>query len=309
MKKVIIFAILVLLVIVTIIYKNVILMAYYEKFYNTRHEVTIGEKNQYYRDYDFMYVQNTNNFKPTNKQDLMNILYTILNAGKDEFTFYCPDEYEGCTDEVSKLAKDQVVLSSINNYVHPFNSFKNISTETDTTGKVTIRFIKTYSKQDIEAITSVVKKLEKELINKNLSIEDQLKVIHDYIIDHTKYDSDRTDNNIIQYKSDTAYGTLIEGYSICGGYSDAFELFLEDLNIKSFKVASDTHIWNAVHLYNTWYNYDLTWDDPVTNTNEQIIDNRFLKLTTPELLQIEQSQHNFDSNIYQEVAPYNKKNY
>lgn len=305
MKKVVAFVGLVVLVILTIIYKNDILEFYYRKFYNDRKNVTLGEKNEYYRDYDFLYVQNTTNFTPTNKQDLINILYTILNAGKDEFTFYCPDEYTACKDEISRLAKDQTTLSSINNYVHPFNSFKSISTETDGSGKVTISFTKTYSKQDIDTIKVAVSKIKKEIFDNSLSLEDQLKVIHDYIIDHSIYDSNRTDNNVIEYKSDTAYGPLIEGYSICGGYSDAFELFLEELHIKSFKVASDTHIWNAVHLYNNWYNYDLTWDDPITNSKEQVIDHRFLKLSTSELLKLETSQHSFDTYIYQEIIPKN----
>lgn len=305
MKRIVLFVSLVILVIITIVYKDVLLEFYYKKFYNNRQEVTLGDKNEYYRDYDFLYVQNTDNFEPTNKQDLINIFYTVLNAGKDSFTFYCPDEYKGCTDEVSNLAKDQTTLSSINNYVHPFNSFKHISTETDTTGKVTLTFTKAYSKQDIDTIKTAVAKIKKEVINSNLSLEDQLKAIHDYLIEHTTYDSNRTDNNVIEYKSDIAYGPLIEGYGICGGYSDAFELFLEELNIKSFKVASDTHIWNAVHLYNTWYNYDLTWDDPVTNTKEQIVDNRFLKISTSELLKLETSQHIFDTYIYQEIAPKN----
>ena len=142
---------------------------------------------------------------------------------------------------------------------------------------------------------------KKEVINKNLSTEDQLKEIHDYIIDNSIYDSNRTDNNVIEYKSDIAYGPLIEGYGICGGYSDAFELFLEDLGIKSYKVSSDSHVWNAVDLYNNWYNIDLTWDDPVTNTGEQIIEEKFFKVTTNELLSLEKEQHNFNQNVYQEL--------
>jgi len=50
-----------------------------------------------------------------NKQDIKNIIYTVLNSGVDEFTFYCPEEYKNCTKEVKEIANDQVILSSINN--------------------------------------------------------------------------------------------------------------------------------------------------------------------------------------------------
>ena len=287
---------------ITIYYKEQILQLYYQKVYYPKNEVNLGEKNEYYRDYNFSYVQNTNDFVPNNRQELLNIFYTVINAGKEKFTFYCPDQYETCIDEVTSIAKDQVVLSTINNYVHPFNSFKDISTQTDDTGKIVLSITKTYSKEDIDTIKSVISNIKNEIINNNLTIEDQLKAIHDYIINNSIYDSNRADNNIVEYKSDTAYGTLIEGYGICGGYADAFQLFLEDLNIKSFRVATDKHIWNAVYLYNSWYHYDLTWDDPVTNTHEQIIDDNFLKLTTSELLTKEHEQHNFDVNYYKELA-------
>ena len=78
-------------------------------------------------------------------------------------------------------------------------------------------------------------------------------------------------------------------------------MFLEDLGIKSYKVSSDSHVWNAVDLYNNWYNIDLTWDDPVTNTGEQIIEEKFFKVTTNELLSLEKEQHNFNQNVYQEL--------
>ena len=202
MKKLAIFGILLILIGVTINYKEDILSEYYQYFYNVKKEVKLGKKNKYYRDYDFLYVQNTDNFIPRKKQDLLNIFYTVINAGKNEFTFYCPKKYENCIDDVKSLAKDQITLSNINNFVHPFNSFKNISTRTDSLGKVTIEITKSYTENDIKLVMEAFNEAKKEVINKNLSTEDQLKAIHDYIIDNSIYDSNRTDNNVIEYKSD-----------------------------------------------------------------------------------------------------------
>ena len=302
MKRFFILGLLLILLGFTYMYKDSILKFYYSSFVNKTKKIELGSKNEYYRDYDFLFVQNTKNFEPTNKQDLLNIYYTVLNAGKTKFTFNCPSEYKNCINDVTELAKDQVTLSHINNYVHPYNSFSNISTQTDTLGAVTITTQKSYTETDIKLVNESIKNIEDEIFDNSLSKRDQIKKIHDYIINNSKYDSNRTDNNIIEYKSDLAYGPLIENYGICGGYSDAMEIFLEDLDIKSYKVSSQAHVWNAVYLDNNWYHLDLTWDDPVTNTGEDLLEEKFFLISTNDLLQLEQTQHNFDKTIYKEFA-------
>lgn len=302
MKRFFILGLLLILLGFTYMYKDSILKFYYSSFVNKTKKIELGSKNEYYKDYDFLFVQNTKNFEPTNKQDLLNIYYTVLNAGKTKFTFNCPSEYKNCINDVTELAKDQVTLSHINNYVHPYNSFSNISTQTDTLGAVTITTQKSYTETDIKLVNESIKNIEDEIFDNSLSKRDQIKKIHDYIINNSKYDSNRTDNNIIEYKSDLAYGPLIENYGICGGYSDAMEIFLEDLDIKSYKVSSQAHVWNAVYLDNNWYHLDLTWDDPVTNTGEDLLEEKFFLISTNDLLQLEQTQHNFDKTIYKEFA-------
>lgn len=302
MKKFLVTGLLLILFGITMLYKDEILKLYYNYFVKETKEITLGSKNKYYRDYDFLYVQNVDHFKPTSKQELLNIFYTILNAGKEKFTFYCPEEYTTCLNDVKNLAKDQVTLSHINNYVHPFNSFKNISTQTDTLGTVTISVQKSYSDTDIKLIESALDNIEKEILNSNLKKEEQIRKIHDYIIENSKYDSNRTDNNVIEYKSDIAYGPLIEGYGICGGYSDAMEIFLERIGIKSYKVSSESHVWNAVYLDNTWYHLDLTWDDPVTDTGVDLLEDKFFLISTEQLQSQEKTQHDFDKNAYKEFA-------
>ena len=42
--------------------------------------------------------------KPENFDDILNIFYTVINSGQETFSFYCPDEYEECTNDIKKLA-------------------------------------------------------------------------------------------------------------------------------------------------------------------------------------------------------------
>ena len=302
MKKYIVLLFLIILFGFTFAFRKPLYNLYRTYFINENKDVTLTTTNDYTRDYDFNYVQLTDNFSPNNYQDLLNIYYTVLNSGETEFSFYCPDEYTSCLTDINSLANNQTVLSTINNFVHPFNSFRHLETSYDDYGKVTLKIDHIYSNSDIKLIEAKVLKIEKEIWQDTMSNEDKIKEAHNYIINNSKYDSDRSDNNIVKYKSDTAYGTLLEGFSLCGGYTDAMELFLEDMNIKSYKISSENHVWNAVYLNNTWYHLDLTWDDPITTDGSNILEYNFFLITTSELDALEAEQHNYDRNVYSELT-------
>ena len=302
MKKYIVLLFLVILFGFTFAFRKPLYNLYRTYFVKEEKEVTLTASNDYTRDYDFNYVKRTDDFTPSNYQDLLNIYYTVLNSGEEEFSFYCTDEYSECINDVDSLANNQKVLSTINNFVHPFNSFRHLETSYDDYGKVTLKIEHIYSNNDIKLINAKVKEIEKEIWNSSMSNEDKIKEAHNYIINNSKYDKDRSDNNIVKYKSDTAYGSLLEGYSLCGGYTDAMELFLEDMGIKSYKISSENHVWNAVNLNNAWYHLDLTWDDPITTDGSDILEYNFFLITTSELSELEGEQHNYDKNVYSELA-------
>ncbi len=273
---------------------------------NTRFEtesisVKLGKTNSYYRDINFKYVKNTNDFSPHDFQDILNIYYTVINAGKKSFSFYCPTEYENCLNDIQKLADDQTQLSDINNFVHPYNSFAHIETQYDTLGKVTISIIHSYSEDQIKQINEQVDSLYYKLVKEDATLEDNIRSIHDYIIEHTKYDSLRSDKAINDYHSDIAYGPLFEGYAVCGGYTDLMELFLQKMNVNSFKVSSNDHIWNAVQMGESWYHLDLTWDDPVADDGKDYLEHNYFLINTEQLLKIEKTQHVFDLDVYSEL--------
>ena len=140
----------------------------------------------------------------------------------------------------------------------------------------------------------------KELIPSDMPTQDKIKTIHDYIINNTKYDKLKNDNiNDTTYKSNTAYGVLIEGYGICSGYSDTMAIFLNKLDIKNYKISNNTHIWNLVYVNGKWVHLDTTWDDPISEFNENR-DTYFL-ISYDELKKLDDKTHIFDKNVYQEA--------
>lgn len=276
------------------------IVSVYNKYFGSKN-ITLGSKNEYYRDYDFNFVQNTNSFSPNSYQDILNIYYTVVNAGKNSFTFYCPTEYKGCISDVEAISNDSDMLTDINNYVHPFNEFDNIETTYNSLGEVDLSVTYKYDSKSIEEINNKVDELYSKLVSSSNSEYDNIKSIHDYIINNTKYDSNRSDNNIVEYSSDSAYGPLYQGYALCSGYTEAMQLFLEKMHIKNFRVSSTDHIWNAVYIDGKWLNLDLTWDDPVMSDGSEELSHDYFLIDTNTLLNIEKTQHNFNMKHYSEL--------
>ena len=158
--------------------------------YNTLTEkVELPEEvSKYKRNYNYITFKHTDNFKPSTKEDLINILYTILDNGWTEFTFYCPKDYENCSNDLSKITKDENIISLMNNYVHPYNSYINFNTMISGNKEVYVKIDKLYEQEDIDKLNIKIDSIIKYLnitspINKN-----DIKKIHDYIIKQTTYD-------------------------------------------------------------------------------------------------------------------------
>ena len=265
-------------------------------------EVSLNFSNKYTRKYDYTYLSFTDNFNVSNKTELLNVYYTILNSGVDKFSFYCKKEYENCISDVINLANDQDSISTLNSFVHPYNSFDNIQTSYDILGKVTLNINKTYSEKQIEEINKKVQEIKDKYIKDITDEKTIIKIVHDYIIDTTVYDSDRSDKNIVKYASNIAYGPLIEGYGICGGYTDAMAIFLDIYGIPNMSIISEEHIWNGVYIDGKWQHLDLTWNDPIVSDGRNIIDYTYYLISSKELFEEEKLKHNFDHNVFVEFA-------
>jgi hypothetical protein len=250
------------------------------------------------------FVQMTNDFIPDSKQELLNIYYTAVNSGWESFTFYC--RYSKCIEDVNNISTDNILLSNINSFVSPYNQYETISTYTTPlfNAKVNIVISRTYDSYFIEKINARVNEIynELELEKYNNDKREQIELVHDYIINNTKYDSLKIDNiDDNTYSSNTAYGTFFQGFAVCSGYADAMAIILDKLNIPNIKVASATHVWNLVNLDNKWYHLDLTWDDPYNASGSDILNHNFFLIDYQKLKKWNTVEHTFDQNVYKEA--------
>ena len=253
-------------------------------FLENNKKVSIPSPNDYYRNYDFKFVQQSKEYVPYSYQGLLNIIYST-------------DEYSDCLKDVNKISKDTTLLSNINNYVHPYNNYSKIGIVTKTSGEVTINITKLYSEDDIDKINKGVDDIITKYITNDMSDDDKLLKIHDYIINNTRYDINKSNS-----ASYTALGPLFNGTAVCSGYADLMTIFISKFGLKNYKVASNTHVWNAVLINGEWLNIDLTWDDPITKDSEvDTLQHDFFLVNTNKLLEFDTKDHKFDTTVYQEL--------
>ena len=303
MKNIISFFVSIIIIVVIIFNIDPIIELVKDTIYSRR-EVIIPKANLYDKEYDFMYFKESDNFIPTSYEELVNIFYTTMDKGWNEFTFYCDVDYEDCLEDIAVISNDQKFLAEINNFVHPYNSYSTVKTFYDETGKVTISIERLYSDEEIDQIDKDISIWMNEYIRDNMSDRDKIKVMHDAIINKTKYDEVRANTNDSQYDSARIQGILYDHYAICSGYTDMMAAVLSKLDIPNFKIASDEHVWNAVYLDNKWYHLDLTWDDPITTSGRNILLHDFFLISDSKLTELDMEskkrEHIYNRDIYLE---------
>lgn len=262
--------------------------------------IILEKSNDYALDYTFEYVKQTNDFIANNKQELINILYTFLNNGSNNFYFYC--DYDNCEKDVNNLTNDDELIN-INNYVHPYNNYRKVYVTYNSFNKVTISIEKSYSDDIIKDINKKIDNIIEEILTDEMTAREKITAIHNYIIEITDYDTEYLKANIndIDHPSHKAIGPLYYHKALCGGYTDAMSLFLDKLDIPNYRISSTNHIWNYVYLDNNWYHLDLTWDDPVTDDGSKLILDNFLLITTEQLEQYDTGYHDYDKSVYLEA--------
>ena len=165
-------------------------------------------------------------------------------------------------------------------YLNANKMFLNIETTTTTGSKKTFNvFIDSgsqsnyftdefSSKAQVDSAVSQVEQVKNQIIaNKTGNIYQDIKMVHDYLIDNLEYDTSISRPHIY-----TIYGALVNKVCVCEGYARAFKYIMDSLNIPCVMVMGEgtnsqgqreNHAWNYVQLDGRWFAIDSTWDDPV----------------------------------------------
>lgn len=115
----------------------------------------------------------------------------------------------------------------------------------------------------------------KKQVEKGATDLEKAQIAHDLIIKKVQYDDEYDSDipNTLYHQS--AYSVFCDSYTVCAGYTKAFEILMNSVGIDVVGVTSrkvmgydffgnpivEGHAWNAVCLNDTWYYVDCTWDD------------------------------------------------
>lgn len=127
------------------------------------------------------------------------------------------------------------------------------------------------SKQQINQAINALRQVRNSITqNKTGNIYNDVKMVHDYIINNTEYDTTISKASIYNI-----YGTLINKQAVCEGYAKSFKYLMDELGIQCILVIgkatnsegiTENHAWNYVKVDGKWYAIDTTWDDPISTS-------------------------------------------
>ena len=267
----------------------------------TRKSVQIPETSYNHRTFSFKTVSETDDFSPKNIEDIKKIYYTVLNNGWESFTFYCDVEYENCLEDVRTIAnsdKDEYI-SLINNYVSPYNSYKKYNTLIIGDDEINLTVDKLYTNDEIERLNNYVSTfLEKNNIRKGNVSKNDIEKIHDHLINIISYDKEFNKETDKETESNKASSAIFNKKALCSGYTDAFSIFLDKLNIPNFKINTEEHEWNVIYFNKKWTHIDVTWDDDEINKNNN---RNFFMITTKDLFSKDKKDHLFNEDLFLEL--------
>lgn len=102
---------------------------------------------------------------------------------------------------------------------------------------------------------------------------EKIQYVYEYIVNMVEYDMEASDNQNI-------YSVFVGKRSVCAGYAKAAQYLLERLGLFCTYVTGTAgeerqpHAWNLVQCGGDYYHLDVTWGDPVFQSQEEKVTNQ-----------------------------------
>lgn len=129
-----------------------------------------------------------------------------------------------------------------------------------------------------ESVLQFATQCVRELLRPGMSDFEKLLAIHDYLIQHSRYEE--TGANTVEH-------LLRKGSGSCEAYSAALSVMLEIAGIPVRVVtgnAGGPHAWNLVCIDKEWYHVDATWNDPlVGDGSREVLSHAYFCLSDAEM--------------------------
>uniref|UniRef100_UPI00258BDF6D transglutaminase domain-containing protein n=1 Tax=uncultured Clostridium sp. TaxID=59620 RepID=UPI00258BDF6D len=135
-----------------------------------------------------------------------------------------------------------------------------------------IKVVYLTSKEQEDYINNEVDKIIQEIIKPDMTDEQKIQAVNQYLINRYEYDYDYISNN--------PYEALMTNKTVCQGYSMTTYKILNKLNIECKivvgSIGESSHSWNAIKLNGLWYYLDVTNNDALRYNKYFLVDSNVL---------------------------------
>lgn len=209
----------------------------------------------------------------TREEDFINEIQQAMLQGEEEIVI----KYVGQFDSIDWFTEDAINLAysmddqkTSSDFDYLKYKVESIYAKVSGLGNiltVTYQFKYNETASETKKVDDKIKKLFNKWNIEKLSDYEKIKKIHDYIVENASYDTDM--------KNYSAYDNLFEKTSTCQGYMSLAYKMLTEAKVPCRVITGtgngEAHGWNIVNLDGKWYNFDSTWDDPLTWNGEDIL--------------------------------------
>lgn len=116
-------------------------------------------------------------------------------------------------------------------------------------------------RKDLE-IKGKIEKISNNIINKNMSDEEKINTIVNYVVDNIEYDYGvETDEDLSLEYNEHALRYALEGIGICRNYTALTTALMLINGIEAYEIKGENHIWNLIRYEDEFYWIDSTWLD------------------------------------------------
>lgn len=167
--------------------------------------------------------------------------------------------------------------------------------------KYTCKVLVCSSSSGNERVDKEIHRIIRKIIKPSMSTVEKVKAVHDYLVLNNTYDHSISTahpaGDIANVES-----LLFQHTSVCSGYAETFQLFMDALNIPC-KIILGTangntgwidHEWNIVKLNGTWYHIDVTWGDASETSDKNLVIYRHFLVSDNYMAQ----SHKWDRSSY-----------
>ena len=191
------------------------------------------------------------------QQQVYNQVYeNILSFNEGVFRLTVPLSHDDLFITMNAVYNDHPELFWVNtSYKYGYNSAGLV---------VQLKLSYCIKKNDLSSATTAFNNSINNIVTQAAAYPTELereRAVHDMICDLSTY-------NNVNCSHQSAYSALVEGNSVCAGYSRAFQIACQKLGITCYYVTGlangEEHAWNIVKIGGNFYNVDITGDDSIS---------------------------------------------